>query len=177
MPAVRVLFLRARSGPGLSRQAAWARIHPGLLTAKVLHSCWAFACMFESYFVTVWFDIRAGPGVVQSFVEVVSSFIGLRSTGPKQVSEFLCIFFTSRAAGVLVGPILGVLLQVGSYPAPGVFTSALTFVTMLLALKPVSLVEHEHARQAEIGIFELLKVSGMASGLALITSPMVVFSS
>ena len=41
---------------------------------------------------------------------------------------------------------------------------------MLLSLKPVSLVDHEHARQARVGIFELLKVPGMASDLALITS-------
>ena len=63
------------------------------------------------------------------------------------------------------------LFQVGGYPAPGVATSALTFVTVLLTLKPVSLVEHEHARLAETGIFEFLKVPGMVSCLALITSP------
>ena len=40
----------------------------------------------------------------------------------------------------------------------------------------LSLVEHEHARQAEIGIFELSKVSGFVSCLALITSAMIAFS-
>ena len=35
---------------------------------------------------------------------------------------------------------------------------------------------HEHARQAEIGIFELFKVSGFISYLPLITSPMLAFS-
>ena len=55
-------------------------------------------------------------------------------------------------------------------------TSPITLVTVLLTLKPVSLVEHEHAMQAEIGIFELSKVPGMVSCLALITSPMITFS-
>ena len=88
-------------------------------------------------------------------MEVASSSIGLRSAGPKRVSEALGIISTIRAAGMLVGPKLGgVLFQVGGNPAPGVSTSVLTFVTMLLTLKPASLVEHEHARQAEIGIFE-----------------------
>ena len=40
----------------------------------------------------------------------------------------------------------------------------------------LSLVKHEHARQAEIGIFELLQVSGFISCLALITSSMIAFS-
>ena len=52
----------------------------------------------------------------------------------------------------------------------------LIFVTGLLTLLPVSLVEHEHARQAEIGILELLQVSGFTSCLALITSTMIAFS-
>ena len=44
--------------------------------------------------------------------------------------------FSIRAAGMLVGLILGgVVFQVGGYPAPGVSTSALTFVTLLLTLK------------------------------------------
>ena len=68
--------------------------------------------MFESYFVTVCFVVRAGQGVAMSFVEVVSSSIVLRSAGPKRVSEALGIIFTIRTAGVLVGPILGVLFQV-----------------------------------------------------------------
>ena len=71
--------------------------------------------MFESYFVTVCFVIRAGQGVAMCFVEVVSSTIGLRSAGPKRVSEALGIIFTIRAACILVGPILGgILFQVGA---------------------------------------------------------------
>ena len=41
---------------------------------------------------------------------------------------------------------------------------------------PLSLIAHEHARQAEIGIFELLQVSGFISYLPLITSLMLAFS-
>jgi len=143
----------------------------------VVNLLWAFAYMFELYFVTVCFVLRAGQGVAMSFVEVASSSIGLRSAGPKRVGEALGIIFSVRAAGMLVGPILGgVLFQVGGYPAPGVATSVLIFVTGLLTLIPVSLVEHEHARQAEIGIFELLQLPGIVSCLALITSPMIAFS-
>ena len=47
-----------------------------------------------------------------SFEEVVSSSIGLRSAGPKRLSEALGIIFNIRAAGMPVGPILGVLFQV-----------------------------------------------------------------
>ena len=54
--------------------------------------------------------------------------------------------------------------------------SGFIFVTGLLTLLPVRLVEHERARQAEIGIFELFKVSGFLSCLALITSSMLAFS-
>ena len=68
------------------------------------------------------------------------------------------------------------LFQVGGYPAPGVAISPLAFVTVLLTLTTVSLVEHEHARQDETGILELLKVPGMVSCLTLIMSPMIAFS-
>ena len=64
----------------------------------------------------------------------------------------------------------------GGFPAPGVATSALTFVTVLLTLKPVCLVDHEHARQAEIGIFELLQVPGMVLCLTLSTFPRIAFT-
>ena len=43
-------------------------------------------------------------------------------------------------------------------------------MTGLLTLLPVSLVEHERARQAEFGIFELFKESGFLSCLALVAS-------
>jgi len=169
MPFVPKVMARVNSPMKVLRLASFA--------LAVVNLLWAFAYKFESYFVTICFVIRAGQGVAMSFVEVASSSVGLRSAGPKRISEALGIIFTIRAAGMLVGPILGgVLFQVGGYPAPGVATSAFTFVTMLLTLKPVSLVEHEHARQAQIGIFELLTVPGICSCLALITSPMIAFS-
>ena len=81
----------------------------------------------------------------------VAPSIGWRSAGPWRVGEALGITFTIRAAGMLVGQILGGdLFQVRGYPAPGVTTSALPFV--------VNVVEHEHARQTEIRTVELLKV-------------------
>ena len=127
----------------------------------VVNLLWAFTCMFESHFVTECFVLRAGQGVAKSFVEVASSSIGLRSAGPKRAGEALGIIFSVRAAGMLVGLMLcGVLFQVGGYPAPGVPTSVLIFVTGLLTLILVSLVEHEHARQADIGFLELLVVPG-----------------
>lgn len=138
---------------------------------------WAFAYKFEAQFVTLCFVLRGVLGVVMSFVEVASSSIGLRSAGPERVGEALAYIFVIRAAGMLVGPILGgVLFQFGGYPAPGLVIAVLIVLVALLTLCPTKLVEHDHAKKSEIGIWEILKTPGICACLALITAPMIAFS-